>query len=61
VGGRPAVILKACMEFASLHWTDAAGHRIDVHWPQSAGWSDDEMTRFATGVHVLGAARAGRG
>jgi hypothetical protein len=55
------VILKACTEFASLHWTDAAGHRIDVHWPQSAGWSDDEMTRFATGVHVLGAARAGRG
>jgi hypothetical protein len=46
---------------ASLHWTDAAGHRIDVQWPQSAGWSDNEMTQFATGVHVLGAAKAGRG
>jgi hypothetical protein len=61
VGGRPAVILKEGTEFASLHWTDAAGHRIDVQWPQSAGWSDEEMTRFATGVHVLGAAKASRG
>jgi len=61
VGGRPAVILKEGTEFASLHWTDAAGHRIDVQWPQSAGWSDDEMTTFATGVHVLGGAKAGRG
>jgi hypothetical protein len=61
VDGRPAVILKEGTEFASLHWTDAAGHRIDVQWPQSAGWSDHEMTRFATAVHVLGAARAGRG
>jgi len=61
VDGRPAVILKEGDQYASLHWTDAAGHRLDVQWPQSAGWSDNEMTRFATGVHVLGAAKAGRG
>jgi hypothetical protein len=64
VDGRPAVIFKEGTDdtaSASLHWTDAAGHRIDVQWPQSSGWSDDEMTQFATGVHVLGAAKAGRG
>jgi hypothetical protein len=66
VDGRPAVIFKEAAgadspASASLHWTDAAGHRVDVQWPQSAGWSDDEMTQFATGVHVLGAAKAGRG
>jgi hypothetical protein len=66
VGGRPAVIFKESAgedspASASLHWTDTAGHRIDVQWPQNAGWSDAEMTQFATGVHVLGAAKAGRG
>jgi hypothetical protein len=61
VAGQPAVIFKEGDEFASLHWTDAAGHRIDVQWPQSAGWSDAEMAQFAAGVHVLGAAKAGRG
>lgn len=62
--GRPAVIFKEGTDdtaSASLHWTDAAGHRIDVQWPQSSGWNDHEMTQFASGVHVLGAAKAGRG
>lgn len=66
VDGQPAVIfteqgIDDGTGSSSLHWTDAAGHRVDVQWPQSAGWSNDDMTTFATGVHVLGAAKAGRG
>jgi hypothetical protein len=61
VGDREGVVSKPGDGYGQLHWTDAAGHRLDVQWPLTAGWSDRDVADFAAGVTALSGAKAGRG
>jgi len=59
VAGQPGVIWNGGEEM--LGYTDAAGHRIVVQYPDALGWNDTQMVAFAEGVHVTSNALAGRG
>jgi hypothetical protein len=59
VSGRPGVIWNGGEE--QLGYTDSAGHRIVIQFPDKLGWSADQMVAFAEGVHVTSDAVAGVG
>jgi hypothetical protein len=59
VNGQAGVIWNGGEQM--LGYTDAAGHRIVVQYPDQLHWSADQMVAFAEGVHVTSDALAGRG
>jgi hypothetical protein len=59
VNGQSGIIWNGGEEM--LGYTDAAGHRIVVQYPDALNWNDDQMVAFAQGVHVTSDALAGRG
>jgi hypothetical protein len=63
VGGQTGHLIRGYGgdDYGQLRWTDAKGNRMYVQWPLDAGWSDKEMTDFAAGIKVHGAAKAPRG
>ena len=61
VDGQDGALRRTDDGYGQLRWTDAKGNRMYVQWPTDAGWSDKEMTDFAAGIKVLGAAKPTRG
>jgi hypothetical protein len=59
VDGQAGVIWNGGEEM--LGYTDNAGHRIVVQYPDALGWNSAQMVTFAQGVHVTNDALAGRG
>lgn len=61
VGSAHGVISHADATAAQLFFTDAAGHKLDIQVPPALRWSDAQIARFGTAVHVNPGATAGRG
>ena len=61
VGDHHGVMLDPGDGYASIHYNDGSGHMVVVQWPNSAGWSKEDVAKFAAGVQVTSDAKAGRG